>query len=305
MPPTTHEESCIPLYENQNREAILRESLILYLDELGTADSASQNYSNEALRADLRSYQRAASVNAILAGGVGFRQITKTFSDNVVFVVPRGPVQPGSQAEVEPIQSILIAALIQSRGISARRVFRGSITSGPIYADTDHILGPGLVEAVRAEEKVAVHPRTIVLNSVFESIHWDTPGGQMAWDHLLVDNSDDLVFVNYLGFGADAQHRNMTLQAHREMIAASLQSLVDNDRVRQKYEWAGRYHNWFVEDAVARGTLECDAEEKLLLSEADGLSYANAHLSPWFSTLDRLGYERVAEPRRPILDTLA
>lgn len=70
----------------------------------------------------------------------------------------RRPMSPGGAVLVPEIAALLAFRLL-SRGI----LIRGAIDRGPLYHEKGIVFGPALVNAVKAEQSVAIYPRILLL----------------------------------------------------------------------------------------------------------------------------------------------
>lgn len=159
--------------------------------------------------------------------------LVKTFSDNIFAAFP---LRSSSKADDEDVVGLfLVELVIQVQQITKLGGFplRGAVTVGSLLFTDQYLFGPALVETV-ALEKEALFPRVLVSKAVLRYIKPDNPRSL-----LLLRDSDGQTFLDYLG-------NETHLGWHREYVERGLRENANRVRVRQKYEWLARYHNYCV-----------------------------------------------------------
>lgn len=154
---------------------------------------------------------------------------------------------------------------------------RGGISVGKIYMHGDIVFGLPLVDAYVAESKIAKWPR-LILTSAARNFVASRVGPVRVRRHspyyrdLLIDE-DGQMFLNYL---AEVEKTGETSWAsgHRDSIRRALGRHKTDDRIRPKYEWLARYHNfWCRQSGHDAFLLDGHAELKArLLDEVDDLA---------------------------------
>jgi hypothetical protein len=264
-------------YRDEDNQPILRDSWVLYLDALGTSEAA-KSLTNERLRARISPevwYHRF-----LHHGNEMSYQRALYFTDNVVVAMPAD-----DQALINPVQGV--GALLQSAAtyivgaaIEDHRACRGAIAFGPAYVDNDVLdddelamvqmaHGPGLIDAVHTEEKLAIFPRLVVTESTLTVLARlaDRPGHLPPMVDLLRGEADHLVFLDHLGsemrFGPSLGIRG---PGHPEGMALAdlmaeyrsfiVEGLALTESIRTKYEWLSRYYNYTVDQFEVGARLE-------------------------------------------------
>lgn len=240
------------LFVDESGNPVLRPAFVSYLDELGTTERLL-NYDDEALREDIRLYDRTRDLLHNEEMHDSERQRALSFSDNLVVVEPIDP-HPSVGADLGLFTQVFSAAVYQLNLAVNGRFLRGGIAGGMAYADGEFVTGPAHVCAVLLEEKEAVVPR-VLLNDIavgLAQLHVEdeAPVSSAFATYLLADQ-DARVFVNYLpavfeneGF-ANAPNPRDGLAAHRDQVSA-MRARYPSGSVGAKYDWVAAYHNYVV-----------------------------------------------------------
>lgn len=115
---------------------------------------------------------------------------------------------------------------------------RGAIVKGDLYCGNNEVFGPGLNEAYKLEEKLAVYPRIIMTKSTFEKGLEES--SQKDCMDFVVDTPDGLKMIDTLAYPFVFDLEIIKLQ-----IVNTLKSETD-PRIRDKYLWIRDYFNSFV-----------------------------------------------------------
>lgn len=227
----------------------LRDSVVTYLDTLGTK-ARSSGLSNADLRSDIDdndAYQQRLHSRF----WTGSTQRMVTFSDNVCVAAP---IEVGTLEEILRRQMDGAASFQLARVLSGRAI-RGGITIGAVYCDSSYVDGPALIRAVELEEKVAQVPRVLIADQAATEIRQHWSGHAEPWPYrLAVVDADGSMFVNYLHAsgpfvgapaGSNVNPLAGRVDLHRSVVVHQL-ALPVPQKVRRKWEWVARYHNWFV-----------------------------------------------------------
>jgi hypothetical protein len=234
-------------YLKSDASAQQLDSFVLYLDVLGSREWV-RGLTDENLE----------EVRQLLAGRRWFlhddqhdyeRQRLVSFTDNLVLGVPLD-----RSFDDGGLAFVISSCVYYQLNLAARGSFlRGGLTVGKHFMDEHLVVGQALVDAVDLEH-LAVFPRVLVSEEVLgiarrESLHsHDDP-----WSYYLLQDEDDLVFVNYLPGVADDGIPGWDvdgLMAHRASIVGPLLTESLDERVRDKYVWAAQYHNFVCRRAV-------------------------------------------------------
>lgn len=234
------------LYEDEQGRPILKDSIVLYIDELGTT-AALRDLTNDDLRqvikdhSELGWFLHSPDTNEI--------ERSVRFSDNTVVGAP-----VSEDADGGTFHLAFSAATYQCNLAMRGRFVRGGLARGPLHIGDSYVTGEGLVTAVKLEEEEAVFPRVLVQRTLYlgmlqEAIPYLDPYDSPENRFVLLD-ADGELFVNYLAVlsedGDDAVAAG--LGQHREVVERMLETHGATERVRRKYAWVAQYHNWICSD---------------------------------------------------------
>jgi hypothetical protein len=191
-------------------------------------------------------------------------------------------VAPVMRGGMLPFWSIVDVIRIQAKLVAYGQLIRGAITLGDVAADGDIALGPGIQEADRLRDEVALVPRVVVSPNLLRETehlpdlrrHGHTPTKELAYVRkLLRQDADGLFFVDYLSaFRSevdDFEQYVEFLDDHRRMITARLDAAPFLDRAARSITWLWKYHNEVVDELdqkrINRPTLHIPASTSPLL----------------------------------------
>lgn len=242
-------------YQDGSGEPILRNSIAAFIDELGFSDRVKTLDTTE-LRFDVERYRTVRGRNLSAASGFHQNLMALYFSDNVGLALPIDPGGTGGE-----LLSVIRAAGSYQRELTVGgRFVRGGITRGDIYADDDFITGRALIDAVKLEEKVAVVPRILLDEACIALASAESTASasvksssgvstSRSYQFLLLRDGEH-VFCNYLAtiFSEECLElqKQIVLENHRDFIVQRLAAYQNNAGILAKYQWAARYHNYFV-----------------------------------------------------------
>lgn len=226
---------------------VLRDSIVTYVDELGTT-AAMPQLDTATLRAIVS--DRENLLWFLSDRNEEYRQRILIFSDNIVVGAPLDTTLDDGGL----FYQIFSAALYQLNQACRGRFMRGGITRGPLYMDTGYVTGQGLVDAYTMEEAKAIVPRILLNEDLIPLLVIDIRAEGRPFDapanrYLAIDDEDGQVFLHYL-LGVDDDEemlpgsRHDGLIAHRDAVATKLGEFSARSRVRDKYLWVRDYHNW-------------------------------------------------------------
>ncbi|BBH17200.1 hypothetical protein Back2_14870 [Nocardioides baekrokdamisoli] len=256
------------MYADADGNPAIQESVLLYLDELGTK-ARLPTLNDDGLRASLRDYK---DIDHWFIGDPDLDSVQRSlrFSDNTVVASPVTDSDDGGA-----FNHVSAAAHYQFALALRGHFLRGAITRGPVYIASGYVTGQALAEAVLLEETQAIFPRVLLQRSLWhgiirESQYEAIPSHSPYNQYVLVD-SDGELFVNYLGASLeelmpeDPLHGRGIAARHRDAVAAKLDEHANNEHVRRKYAWTAGYHNWVC------AALFDDPEEFLIGTSLDHL----------------------------------
>lgn len=242
------------LYSDGDGAAVLRDSFVAYLDSLGTKE-AMDILDDEGLRDLLRDSEELAWFLHDEEAET-YRQRTLSFSDNVVVGTP----VDATYGDGGLFNLVFGVACYQLNRVVRGRFLRGGIARGPLYVDDRHVVGQALVRAVLLEEHEADVPRVLVDEGAMAGVAVELGYYRDPWEaphNRYLARDGDRVFVNYLAVVEEdtvwrLEAVDEGLVAHRERVAEGLQRHEDNAKVRAKYVWAAKYHDWICSDFFDR-----------------------------------------------------
>ncbi|MGH9764120.1 MAG: hypothetical protein ACREAC_25070, partial [Blastocatellia bacterium] len=259
-----------PYLQDSNSSARTTRSIAVFLDVLGFSGRIVQAYkdnSDSTLLRDLRSALTSAG-EAFAAPYpsftedrmIGFTQIKqadfwhiKSFTDNIVIGCPISTDNADGEAELGG----LIVSLRWYQLEMVRRGFfvRGGIAVGELYMDEDIVFGDALLEAYKIESKIARDPR-IVLSPKVEPLierhlEFYAETAESPHIHTLLRDSDEQLFVNYLGAALDENPEDPdfhAMEAHQESVVSMLNNHKADPAIWAKYAWVANYHNFICDE---------------------------------------------------------
>lgn len=267
----------LAIYAARSNEPSLIDSIVVFIDSLGTKDTAvDRSHQQQRLKA-LSTGIAAARKNAALPDIDGF-SATGAFTDNIVIGFPidrtGDPVLSDPESSWAVLLRVLISAAAYQTELIRHDIFvRGGIAVGPLWMDPLMIFGSGLNEAYGLEQSVARYPRIVVSSEIVraaESLSRNISNVSRSWlGNLLIRGRDGAYFVNYLfddqiaseqdgehpddgvysGLTDPVSHSSTAsfLESHREAVGAGLFDNQATPSVYEKYLWAARYHNFYCD----------------------------------------------------------
>lgn len=234
-----------------------KKAILTYLDVLGFGQRVRDSRSPASIRRLLQKATRKTKASAGVLNIDGtFRTWTTTrnFSD---LIVRHTEIASHHTNLIERL-NIEIQFLVQMQCELVAKdgiLIRGGMCLRDCHIDADFIFGPALNESYRLEHQVAVYPRIVVDKHLIALANKET---NRLWPPSLKRSDDGSYFVNYLyaackyagtnGF-VHVSFKNMTdlLNAHKRKIERELNRRKLDERARQKWLWAGLYHNSVLE----------------------------------------------------------
>lgn len=160
----------------------------------------------------------------------------KIFSDNVVIAQKIDETVLGDQiiGIINIVWSLQFWALVQF-GL----FLRGGITIGELFINKDIVWGTGLIEAYKMENGLAIFPRVLVSQMVFEK--YDAKLNNSINIYAFVEKDlDGLWFVDYMSACVNITVMPQVAESLKDIVKSFLES---DDRVKQKINWTIRYFN--------------------------------------------------------------
>ena len=131
------------------------------------------------------------------------------------------------------------------------------------------VFGSALLEAVEAEEELAINPRIVLSRSAkmavdeyleYYALKKDAPFISGIWK-----DADGEYFINYLSTTVSEDgylNKQELLKNHKSVIEANLREQHKNLSVLSKFMWVARYHNRFCDKCLnTSDNLKIDIED--------------------------------------------
>jgi len=224
--------------DGQGRPRLAR-SAFLYVDLLGVRDVSATSPAEGLRRLD-HAIRRA--FRDFLAADSPWP--SAFFSDTLVVASPF--VEP--DLEEAALGGLIIqAASLQLELVEDDWFLRGGLALNDVHVRDGLVFGPALIDAYDVERRQAVHPRIVLSAAAVESQRkaLDDYGEptESPENGLLLQDTDGLVFIDYLSLVFDEVDPHPVLLMHRDRVISRLERHRSNPRVWEKYRWVAEYHN--------------------------------------------------------------
>lgn len=262
-------------YKQHGKDPVLLPSFVCYADMLGYKNEsrlALERREGVAYLKNLRAILNVAYRR--LREGVGRTELRaydmKVFTDNIIIGYPIDDLHMTS-GESE-LGHIFNAFADHQVHLAMNGIFiRGGIAQGDHYMDDDIVFGDALLEAAEMD-KSGAPPRLVLTPKVVELVrrHIGFYGSAEGAPHYrdLLEDDDGVIFINYLDgafdvFSDTGEIFFEVFDKHRNFVRANLERFKDDARIRPKYEWVARYHNFICREFPAGYTISSDLYEYL------------------------------------------
>ncbi|ARN57120.1 hypothetical protein [Sedimentisphaera salicampi] len=256
------------------------ESFVAFMDTLGFSDKIKESENNECVVEEI---VKSLSVFSKFPSGESQKNSSNDcdrkqidvriswFSDSIIFVMRK---------DKETISDFLyMVRFLQDELWRNKTCLRGAITCGKMYwrkgGNSKITFGPALIKAINLESKIAIYPRIIVSNSLYDYIKEreidafpfasSEENNKQLSDYIIEDNDgvrfldllnpeikrsdiEKITPINKNSFSisryqqADNNHEQV-MQNVEKLIRLNLEDQQDkgNDSVKQKYKWLHCY----------------------------------------------------------------
>lgn len=157
------------------------------------------------------------------------------FSDTIVCAIPTS-INGAFEALTSHCMMIQHGLYLEESPV----LLRGAIVKGKMHINGLEMFGPGLIDAYRMEESLAIYPRIIMTRNTYEDGIAQSNGGEEIM--YVSDTEDGLKMVETLKY-FDYSPELARLKNLIEMEVATEQ----NTRVREKYLWLRTHFNLCVD----------------------------------------------------------
>lgn len=275
-------------YLSSQGSPTLLQSVIVYMDILGYTEiirNAELNGTSQSQLEELyaplknaREYLEDAHIEHI-AETPPRRFDLKSFSDNIVMGWPIRDSTPSGAGQ--PLLHALKKVSRFQLDMATKGFFvRGAIAVGDIFIDDMAVYGTGLLDAIDGEEKFAITPRIILLDSAIDvekryraayGINGAFPVFPLS-PYICTDN-DGRRFVNYLDTAVlhTTVGVHQLIMKHQTIVASKLNEFKSKPKELQKFDWVAGYHNSFCDRYIERfGPYKIACNETSRITFSDG-----------------------------------
>ena len=170
-----------------------------------------------------------------------------TFSDHIVVSYPEPDMEDLAIDVMKPVWAeficqdcIRVISAIAERALRQGLLLRGGLSRGELYHGNEVVFGEALVDAYRLESEVALVPRILVSERVWQQLQ----GGAGAHPDLLRQDDDELWYLNYfarmrehgVGMGAPDSVERWNA-AMREIVSNNLDIARSDPGRTAKWVW--------------------------------------------------------------------
>ncbi len=239
-------------YELVDGKPLMRDSVVLFLDILGSQDWSTGPKAQPYLN---RLYSALDKSRGFLESADSADFVSLWFTDNIVVGCPLD-----DQEDVEASLGLVcfLSAIFQSVVATDAIFVRGGISRGLVYMDQHMAFGPALVESYRLERDAAIYPRIVLSEELASQAKSHSasylnaaalPDDKRNKDFLVA--SDDRMFLNYLVVlpSISDEPAGKLFDAHKKAIENCLHEFADKPSVWAKYCWLADYHDFIVTQA--------------------------------------------------------
>ncbi|MGN6419503.1 MAG: hypothetical protein ACTHMC_18530 [Pseudobacter sp.] len=198
------------------------------------------------------------------------KQVTQ-FSDSIVISFK---VDEGSEI---PMTLINILHLCIA-GITSGYLFRGGISYGKLFHNSEYLFGPAIVSAYDIENKAAIYPRIILDKTILDLAkqhvdHDHTPEEVDEFlSNVVTKDMDGMYYVDYIN-KADSEFLNheieLKLYLNKLIELIALNSTSNSYDIRTKYGWLKTKTNALLQRVIS----DKESIEKLKLTNPDLAKY--------------------------------
>lgn len=157
----------------------------------------------------------------------------KIFSDNILIAAKVSDVLEKNKETVAEL--INTVAQIQNEILRYGYLTRGAIVQGEFFHNEMFVYGRALVEAVKIEENIAIYPRVIVSDDIYNLC----PNGCERC-------ADGYAIVNQFLYTDTFEHLE-----HKNSLLKLLNKYMNNQKVKQKIMWIISYFNQFYKSPLS------------------------------------------------------
>jgi len=270
------------------KNEVLLPSLVFYADILGFSNmivkAVEQNEDEQFLSVLKKSLNRAYTSikkNDMKFGDISDFEI-KVFTDNLVIGYPVKNID-FDQAESEfGILSNIVSEYQLNLAMDGFFI-RGGISFGKVYMNENFVFGDALIKAHNLERKggpprVTISPE--LMGIIFKQIDFYSNFESSPQYNEILRDSNGEFFINYLDRAFDIFPEGgiffEVIKKHKNQIESNLRKFETNPYTRNKYEWAGRYHNFVCNEIISSYSLyldpDIDPDLSMACEEAQKLS---------------------------------
>jgi len=254
----------LPKYDSNNPS--LLESMVCFTDILGFSNLIMQSTNRQRgsiLLKELHSIltEQYAQMNLLNPHGH-----FKAFTDNVILAYPKFEDGEGQSG------SVFMSFIDFQLEMTLNGYFlRGGIALGDYYGDDNFAYGPALIDAHNLECGKAINPRIILSEEMVDMVevhlnYYSSLAFAPQFSHLLIDNRDEICFINYLyglqeAYASSEEEEDFNLYVrkmlkHKEIVEMNLRQFKGNTAIYAKYEWVAQYHNYYCREYFTNSAVQ-------------------------------------------------
>ena len=156
------------------------------------------------------------------------------FSDSVVLALP---YDKSSFLDFSKLVSNYQYELLKS-GI----LCRGGVSYGMHHFEDDFLFSSGLIHAYNIEKDISINPRIVISKDLIDLLY---PNNNEAFDNLIIKESDNSYFINYL----NNRDPRETWDAIKSIVP---ENLTESTSIRGKHIWLIEYYNHCFQNQIIR-----------------------------------------------------
>ncbi len=237
---------------------------VAFLDILGLKNKVAESVNDEQkLKTLIESIEEYCKISGIETKQTGKSDLNikiRFFSDSLVFFM---------RQDGDISQMLFLIRFIQDQLWGKGLCLRGGITLDEMFwCDNKNItIGPGLVEAYKLENEIAIYPRIIISENLYDRIKDNHVGPfganeNLKLDSLIKEDNDGLFFLDLLNKNINRpeneklkiednsfyiKYENHSEDKRRDILSAVdntiKNNISDKPKIQQKYKWLKSYMN--------------------------------------------------------------
>lgn len=220
-----------------NNELHTNRYIVAFIDLLGASEAIRNNDSDTNLNTVNHLLSMAINIcNKENRNSYGEYQI-KAFSDNIVVAHALSNLSPIQEKSIVH-ELLYIVSTFQFYSFQVGILVRGGITIGDLFVDARFVWGKALLRAYQLESKIALYPRIVVDNDIYDLMKYNE-NGELCHCHIIKD-SDNINYLDYCSF-IDDKSLIEYIKACQKTIDQIKKLLQSDEKALQKLAWQENY----------------------------------------------------------------